>query len=87
MTTVSDLAGKQVGVGDRVAAAFRDSTTAYLRLGTVQSFGTRAGSEWKPVKQTMRVAWDTESGPRGASPVAVVGSIEVGLARFVKLEA
>lgn len=78
---VQDLQGKTISVGDRVAGAFRDSTLAYLRLGTVLGFSERGN------KLTVRVQWDTESGARGPHPVDIVGSIDAGLYRFIKLEA
>jgi hypothetical protein len=78
---ILDLRGKPVGVGDHIAGAFRDSTMAFMRLGTVVGTGTRDG------KPTLRVAWATESSPNGPIPVTTVGSIEAGLYRFIKLEA
>lgn len=77
---VLDLTGQPVKPGDRIAGAFRDSTLAYLRLGSVVNFGERDN------KLTVRVHWDTESGRNGPHPVDIIGSIEADLFRFVKLE-
>ena len=79
---VRDLAGNTVHEGDLIAGAFRSSTVASLRLGTVLGLSERGN------KLVMRVKWDTESGyGNGARNIDVVGAIEVGLLRFVKVEA
>lgn len=80
MGQILDLLGQEVKVGDRIAGAFRDSTHAFLRAGTVLGFGERGN------KLTVQVKWDTDSG-YGVGPrdVEIVGAIEADLRRFIRI--
>lgn len=75
---IKDLEGNVIEVGDRIAAAFRTSTQAYLRTGTVLGFGERSNNV------TLKVQWDYESIGRGHR-TTTVGFIDSSLFRFVKI--
>jgi hypothetical protein len=80
---ILDLLGQAVDVGDRVAAAFRDSTQAELRTGTIVGFGERGN------KLTIIIEWDSSSydvtRPHSKTSVPPVGAIEAGLRRFIRI--
>lgn len=50
--------GNRVGPGDRIAAAFRTSTNAYMRVGRVDGFSERADGYMGGHKETLVVTWD-----------------------------
>lgn len=60
--TVADIVGRDVGVGDRIAAAFRTSTNAYMRVGRVTGFSERVDVYMGGRKETLMVEWD-DGGP------------------------
>lgn len=55
--TVADITGRDVGVGDKIVAAFRTSTNAYMRVGRVAGFSERADGYMGGHKETLVVDW------------------------------
>ena len=76
---IKDLNDNVVGVGDRIAAAFRIGNAAVLRVGTVLGFGERGNNV------TIRTHWDTSSSWYGARDVDIEGAIDASLFRFIKI--
>ena len=75
-----DMTGREVKVGSKIAAAFRDGNSAALRVGVVTGFGTREES-FGP-EPTILVDWSDSSGygrPRDSW-------IYEGLRRFVVID-
>lgn len=83
MMEVKDILGQVILKGDTIAAAFRTGNTAELRVGTVLGFGER-GNEL-----TVKTQWHKSSRGYGNNTIAqdvdIVGEIEAGLVRFVKI--
>lgn len=86
-----DVLGREVAVGDRIAAAFGLGNTVEIRVGTVLSFTTRASSYGDPVN-VMEVDWVAGSGYRpwnkdsASYHVTKPTKIEINLRRFVRLD-
>lgn len=84
MNGVEDLLGRRIAIGDRVAASFRSSNAAILRVGTVLDFGERGNS------LTVRIRWEHGSdhfrSPKRRIEKPFEGEIYAELFRFVRLE-
>lgn len=75
-----DMTGREVKVGSKIAAAFREDNNAVLRVGVVTGFGSR--KDMNHTEPTILVDWSDSSGygrPRDSW-------IYEGLRRFVVID-
>ena len=79
---VQDKAGCWVGVGDRIAAAFRRSTTPELRLGKVVDVVLGEKDALGTAQVFLDVEWETD----GYAWAVKRSKIRVSLRRFALVE-